>query len=260
MKITRCRTPLGTFYGRIDNDVIHLFEGDPFGDQRPIGEIPYENATLLCPCEPSKIIGVGINYAPHARELEFEIPQEPLIFLKPPSSLLNPGEAIQLPRESGQVEYEGELAVVIGRPAKDLSEENARSAIFGFTCFNDVTARDLQKKDVQFTRSKSFDTFSAVGPWIETDLNPDNVTLETWLNGERKQHANTQTMIRSVATLISFISQVMTLLPGDIIATGTPAGVGRLHPGDTVSVTIEKIGTLTNSVDRRLISETECIS
>ncbi len=212
------------------------------------GEVALAAVRLLAPCEPTKIVAVGINYRPHAKELAFEIPAEPLIFLKPPSAVIGPGEAIVIPAMSRQVDYEGELGAVIGRPAKDISEGEALAFVLGYTCVNDVTARDLQRKDVQFTRSKSFDTFAPLGPWIETGLDPDQLTVETRVNGELRQRAGTHEMIRSTAALISFASRVMTLLPGDVIATGTPSGVGPLATGDTVSVTISRIGTLTNKV------------
>lgn len=249
MKIVRCRSREGVRYGIVTQNRVELLEGEPYGGDHAIsGEVPLSDVTLLAPCEPGKIIAVGINYAPHAKELEFDIPKEPLIFLKPTSAVIGPDEAIVLPAMSEQVEYEGELAAVIGRHARNLSEDEALSVVFGYTCINDVTARDLQKRDVQFTRSKSFDTFAPIGPWIETELDPSNLAIETRLNDEVKQTSKTGRMIRTVQSLVSFISQIMTLHPGDVIATGTPAGVGRLAAGDTVSVIIENIGTLTNKV------------
>lgn len=249
MKIIRCRSSEGERYGILTQNKVELLESAPYSCDHVIsGEVPLSDVTLLAPCEPGKIIAVGINYAPHAKELQFDIPKEPLIFLKPSSAVIGPDESIVLPAMSAQVEYEGELAAVIGRQAKNLSEEEALAIVFGYTCINDVTARDLQKKDVQFTRSKSFDTFAPIGPWIETELDPADLAIETRVNGEIKQTSRTGRMIRSVQNLISFISRIMTLHPGDVIATGTPAGVGRLAPGDTVSVTIENIGTLTNKV------------
>ena len=206
------------------------------------------DVTFLAPCEPSKIVAVGINYTSHAKELDFQIPPVPLIFLKPPSAVIGPEENIVLPQMSQQVDYEGELAVIIGRETKDISEENALDAVFGYSCINDVTARDLQKKDVQFTRSKSFDTFAPMGPCIETELDPCQVDVKSYVNGEMRQNANTSAMIRSVPELISFISKIMTLFPGDVIATGTPAGVGPLQAGDRVSVEINAIGILSNGV------------
>jgi 2-keto-4-pentenoate hydratase/2-oxohepta-3-ene-1,7-dioic acid hydratase in catechol pathway len=248
VRIVRCESEAGIRYGILEGERVALFAGDPFGDRRPAGEVPLAAVRLLAPCEPTKIVAVGINYRPHAAELAFEIPAEPLLFLKPPSAVIGPEEAILLPAMSRQVDYEGELAAVIGRPAKNVPEGEALGYVLGYTCFNDVTARDLQKKDGQFTRAKSFDTFAPLGPWIETELDPDGVSIETRVNGELRQRAGTGEMIRSTAALVSFASRVMTLLPGDVLATGTPAGVGPLQAGDTVAVTISQIGTLTNKV------------
>lgn len=204
---------------------------------------------LLDPIRPSKIVCVGRNYREHAAELGNKIPDEPLLFLKPPSAIIYSGEAIVLPSASQQVEHEGELGVVIGRVARNIaSEEDPLSYVLGYTCVNDVTARDLQRKDVQFTRGKSFDTFCPVGPWIETDIDPGNVTVETRLNGELKQKGNTADMAFPVAFLIRYISEIMTLYPGDLIATGTPAGVSRMNHGDTVEVEVSGIGVLRNHV------------
>ncbi len=197
---------------------------------------------------PSKIVCVGRNYADHAKELGNETPAEPLIFLKPPSALNSPEGRIVLPPQSQRVEFEGELAIIISREAKNVSAGAWRDYVLGFACANDVTARDLQKKDVQFTRGKSFDTFCPIGPWIETDLDPAALRITTRVNGDVRQDANTRQMIFSCGVLLEFISGVMTLLPGDVILTGTPAGVGPLASGDTVEVEIEGIGTLRNVV------------
>ena len=204
---------------------------------------------LLEPLKPSKIVCVGRNYREHAAELGNKMPEEPLLFLKAPSAIISSGENIVLPDASQQVEHEGELGVVIGRVARKLAaNEDPLSYVRGYTCVNDVTARDLQRKDVQFTRGKSFDTFCPVGPWIETDIDPGNVTVETRVNGEVKQKGNTADMAFSVAFLIRYISEIMTLYPGDLIATGTPAGVSRLKSGDTVEVEVAGIGVLVNRV------------
>jgi len=204
---------------------------------------------ILEPIRPSKIVCVGRNYREHAAELGNKVPDEPLLFLKAPSAIISSGEEILLPGASQQVEHEGELGVVIGRIARNIpSNEDPLSYVLGYTCVNDVTARDLQRKDVQFTRGKSFDTFCPVGPWIETDIDPKNVTVETRLNGEVKQKGNTADMAFPVAFLISYISEIMTLYPGDLIATGTPAGVSRMKPGDTVEVEVAGIGVLRNQV------------
>ena len=197
---------------------------------------------------PTKIIAVGRNYAEHAKELGNEPPAEPIIFLKPPSAVLKPGGTIVRPRISERVDYEGELAIVIGREAKNVRASQWREVVRGFTCANDVTARDLQKKDVQFTRAKSFDTFCPLGPHIETELDPSRLRIQTRVNGVTKQDGNTEQMVFKCDFLIEFITQVMTLFPGDVILTGTPAGVGPLNAGDVVEVEIEGIGILRNGV------------
>ena len=204
---------------------------------------------ILEPVAPSKIVCVGRNYREHAAELGNKMPDEPLLFLKAPSAIISSGEEIVLPSASQQVEHEGELGVVIGRVARNIaSDEDPLSYVLGYTCVNDVTARDLQRKDVQFTRGKSFDTFCPVGPWIETEIDPQNVTVETRVNGEVKQKGNTADMAFPVAFLIRYISEIMTLYPGDLIATGTPAGVSRMKSGDTVEVEVSGIGVLRNRV------------
>ena len=197
---------------------------------------------------PTKIIAVGRNYAEHAKELGNEPPAEPIIFLKPPSAVLKPGGTIVRPPISERVDYEGELAIVIGREAKNVRASQWREVVRGFTCANDVTARDLQKKDVQFTRAKSFDTFCPLGPHIETELDPSRLRIQTRVNGVTKQDGNTEQMVFKCDFLIEFITQVMTLFPGDVILTGTPAGVGPLNAGDVVEVEIEGIGILRNGV------------
>jgi len=204
---------------------------------------------ILDPIRPSKIVCVGRNYREHAAELGNKMPDDPLLFLKAPSAIISSGGEIVLPGASQQVEHEGELGVVIGRIARNIgSEEDPLSYVMGYTCVNDVTARDLQRKDVQFTRGKSFDTFCPVGPWIETDVDPSHVGVETRLNGEVKQKGNTADMAFPVAFLIRYISEIMTLYPGDLIATGTPAGVSRMKHGDTVEVEVGGIGILRNEV------------
>ena len=205
-------------------------------------------ATLLVPVVPSKIVCVGRNYADHAKELGNEAPSEPILFLKPPSALLGAGGRIVRPAASQRVDFEGELAIVMGRPAKNVKARWWRRYVRGFTCANDVTARDLQKKDVQFTRGKSFDTFCPIGPCIEDDLDVADVRVMTRVNGEVRQDGRTSQMIFPPSFLIEFISSIMTLAPGDLILTGTPAGVGPLQPGETVEVEIEGIGVLRNVV------------
>ncbi|MFN2453880.1 MAG: fumarylacetoacetate hydrolase family protein [Pyrinomonadaceae bacterium] len=206
---------------------------------------------LLAPVSPTKIVCVGRNYKEHAAELGNPLPPEPLLFLKPPSSIIAPGEAIELPAQSDQVEHEGELAVVIGRMAKNLAESaDPLAYVFGYTICNDVTARDLQRRDVQFTRAKSFDTFCPVGPFIVTGIDASDLSLTTRVNASIKQQSRTSAMIFSVAEIVRYISRVMTLVPGDLIATGTPAGVSKLSDGDVVEIEIENIGVLRNPVRR----------
>ena len=214
------------------------------------------DATLLAPVEPSKIVCIGRNYRDHAAELGNKAPDEPLIFLKPPSSLLDPGGKIILPPSSSRVDHEGELGVVIGKTCRNLvSDDDVRPYILGYTCVNDVTARDLQKKDVQFTRGKGFDTFCPVGPIVTDEIDPwAGVAVQTRVNGDLRQDGNTRDFIFPLDVVIRFISQVMTLLPGDLIATGTPSGVGPLGNGDAVSVAIPGVGSLENHVARK----TEC--
>jgi 2-keto-4-pentenoate hydratase/2-oxohepta-3-ene-1,7-dioic acid hydratase in catechol pathway len=215
-----------------------------------IDEEPHSAAslTLVTPVEPSKIVAVGRNYAEHAKELGNEPPSEPIIFLKPPSALLPPNGTIVRPPQSQRVDFEGELVIVIGAVAKNVPRARWREVVLGFTCANDVTARDLQKKDVQFTRGKSFDTFLPLGPCIETELDPSALSLTTRVNGELRQDGNTRDMVFPCDFLVEFITSIMTLLPGDVILTGTPSGVGPLAASDTVEVTIEGIGSLRNAV------------
>ena len=206
-----------------------------------------EDVTLLPPSQPSKIVCVGLNYVKHAQELKMPLPDEPILFLKPPSAILAPGGQIVYPSSSIQVDYEGELAFVIGKRCRNVSADEAEKYILGYTCFNDVTARDLQRKDGQWTRAKSFDTFAPFGPWIGK-IDPSDADIKTRVNGKLVQDSNTSDLIFSVPRLVQFISSVMTLEPGDVIATGTPPGVGQLQKGDLVEVEIEGIGVLKNSV------------
>jgi 2-keto-4-pentenoate hydratase/2-oxohepta-3-ene-1,7-dioic acid hydratase in catechol pathway len=217
--------------------------------QQTTTSLPLSEVKLFAPVTPSKIVCVGRNYREHAAELGNKMPDEPLLFLKAPSALIASGDHIQLPAASQQVEHEGELGVVIGRTASKLTEdENPLDYVFGYTCVNDVTARDLQRKDVQFTRGKSFDTFCPVGPWIETELDPTSANVTTRLNSEIKQQGNTADMAFPVAFLIRYISEIMTLYPGDLIATGTPAGVSKMKDGDVVEVEVAGVGVLRNQV------------
>lgn len=222
------------------------FEDVPF--QHHDSPLDLGEVKLLAPVRPSKIVCVGRNYREHAAELGNKMPDEPLLFLKAPSAIIGPDDRIEMPSASQQVEHEGELGVIIGFTGRNISENDALAYVFGYTCVNDVTARDLQRKDVQFTRGKSFDTFCPVGPWIVTHLDPTNITVTTRVNGEVKQNGNTRDMAFDVAFLISYISAIMTLYPGDLIATGTPAGVSRMKHGDTVEVEVGGVGILRNQV------------
>jgi 2-keto-4-pentenoate hydratase/2-oxohepta-3-ene-1,7-dioic acid hydratase in catechol pathway len=238
-------------YGLLNGDSVQAIEGDPFSDPRPVGDRrPVESVRLLAPCVPSKIVAVGVNYKDHAAEFKHDLPKEPILFLKATSAVLDPGDAIRLPDSSKRVDFEAELGVVIGKKTRSIAPDEARGAILGYTCFNDVTARDLQKRDGQWARAKSFDTFAPFGPWIETDVDPGSLKIESRLNGERRQSASTSDLIFKVPELVSFISRVMTLLPGDLIATGTPAGVGPMQSGDVIEIVIEGIGRLSNPVNK----------
>jgi 2-keto-4-pentenoate hydratase/2-oxohepta-3-ene-1,7-dioic acid hydratase in catechol pathway len=236
-------------YGLIEGDAIYAVEGSIFGRFHQGEKIAtLTEVRLLAPCQPTKILAVGLNYRAHAAESGHDVPSEPLLFFKPPSSVIGPFAPIVYPILSQQVDYEGELAVVIGQWTRNVSPEKAYDFVLGYTCGNDVTARDLQRRDDQWTRAKGFDTFCPLGPYIVTDLDPGHLTIQTRVNGEIRQSTSTTDMVFSVAELISYVSQVMTLEPGDVILTGTPAGVGPLQPGDVVEVEIEGIGILRNPV------------
>jgi 2-keto-4-pentenoate hydratase/2-oxohepta-3-ene-1,7-dioic acid hydratase in catechol pathway len=236
--------------GVIEGNEVHEILGDLWGRRERAGRSwPLNSVKLLPPSTPSKIVCIGRNYLEHAKELNNEAPKEPLIFLKPPSSVIGPDEPIVLPGISKRVDYEGELAAIVGRRCRNpLPDEDVSQYILGYTCLNDVTARDIQRLDVQFTRGKGFDTFCPFGPAIETYLDLAGTTLETFVNGTRKQLGHTTEMIFSLDVIIRFIAQVMTLEPGDVIATGTPSGVGSLAVGDVVEVSISGVGTLRNPV------------
>ena len=226
-----------------------IFDSGRFDPETAVDFVPLSEARLLAPVQPSKIVCVGRNYREHAAELGNPMPTEPLLFLKAPSSLVGDGSAIELPAVSQRVEHEGELAVVIGRTCSRVSDaENPLDYVLGYTCLNDVTARDLQKRDVQFTRAKSFDTFCPVGPVVETELDPLDLQVETRVNGEVRQRGRTSVMAFPVPYLIRYVSHIMTLVPGDIISTGTPAGVGPLADGDVCEVEVEGVGVLRNTV------------
>jgi 2-keto-4-pentenoate hydratase/2-oxohepta-3-ene-1,7-dioic acid hydratase in catechol pathway len=239
-------------FGHVDSErpgEVRLLTQSPFDGGVPDGKVvPLAGQTLLPPTVPSKILGVGTNYRAHAAERGSPIPSEPLLFMKPPSALCAPGQPIVRPRGYERVDFEGELAVVIGRAAHRVRESEALSFVFGYTICNDVTVRDLQKKDGQFTRAKGFDTFCPVGPFIVSGPDPGDLGLKTRVNGELRQDSRTSDLIFSVARVLEVASRVMTLLPGDLITTGTPAGVGPLQPGDVVAVEIERLGVLENPV------------
>jgi 2-keto-4-pentenoate hydratase/2-oxohepta-3-ene-1,7-dioic acid hydratase in catechol pathway len=250
MKIYRYKHKGKITCGVLKEENLYPVEGSIFRKFNVKKEkIPISDVTLLPPVIPSKIVAIGANYKNHVREMGRQIPEEPLIFLKPPSSLVGPNDIIVYPKMSKRVDYEGELALVIKKRARLLGDgESAEDYILGYTCFNDVTARDLQMKDVQFTRAKSFDTFAAVGPCIATDVEPEGLRLKTFLNGKLKQSSTLKNLIFPVPFIVRYISRIMTLEPGDIITTGTPAGVGPMSPGDRVDIQIEGIGTLSNTV------------
>ena len=249
MRLVRFLARTKPAWGVVNGDELLELDGDFFTPFKTLkaGHV-FSQVKLLPPCNPSKVVAVGLNYRDHAHELGFEIPEEPVIFLKPATTIIGPGESVICPRTSSRVDYEAELGVVVKDRTRDISPEEAPDHILGYTCANDVTARDLQKKDGQWTRAKSFDTFCPVGPWIETDLDPGNLLIQSYLNGERRQSSRTSQLIFSVHELVSFISGIMTLEPGDLIITGTPAGIGPMKPGDEIEVRIEGIGSLKNIV------------
>ena len=269
MRIARFTTGEEPQYGVVTGDVDELgipaddakivaLAGDPLyvGVQLTDTDLTLADVRLLAPVIPrSKVIGIGKNYAAHAAEMGGDVPAEPLMFLKPNTSVVGPGDPVFYPRQSSEVHYEGELAVVIGRICRDVPPEQATDVIFGYTIANDVTARDLQKKDGQWSRAKGFDSFCPLGPWIETDLDPqafaDGVRIQTHLNGDLVQDGSTKDLIFDIPTLVAHITSVMTLLPGDVILTGTPEGIGPMQPGDEVEVSIDGLGALTNTVVNR---------
>jgi len=260
VRIARYTTGQDPTYGIVSEDddgraVLAEVQGDPL--YQPITytgvQVPLDDVRLLAPVIPrSKVIGIGKNYADHVLEMGgSEAPAEPLMFLKPNTSVVGPGDPIVLPRQSANVHYEGELAVVIGRICKDVPRERVGEVVFGYTCANDVTARDLQSSDGQWARAKGFDTFCPLGPWIETALDPADLALTTRLDGRAVQDSRTSNLVHDVATIVAYVSAAFTLLPGDVILTGTPSGVGRLDAGQRVEVEIEGIGTLANPVVSR---------
>ena len=250
MKIVRIRLAAEEIaYGAVEPEGIRVHQGTPFVAWEPTETlVSFEEARLLAPVFPTKVIGVGRNYAEHAAERGVEVPAEPVIFLKPATAVVGPGAAVVIPPEAEEVHHEAELAVVVGRVARRVAAEDAGGYILGYTAANDITARDLQRRDGQWGRAKGFDTFCPLGPAIETELDPSGLSISCLVNDEIRQQGNTADMVFGVAELLAFISRVMTLLPGDVILTGTPAGIGPVRPGDRMSVEIERIGVLGNPV------------
>lgn len=235
--------------GIVEEDIVWEIEDFFTGKLKKTGKSYFlKELTLLAPCLPSKIVAVGLNYIDHIKEMEDEKPKEPILFLKPPSTIIASGEEIKYPSSSKQVDYEAELAVVIAKKCQNIAFEDAFDYILGYTCANDVTARDLQKKDGQWTRAKSFDTFLPLGPFINTDIDSSQVAIRSFLNGELKQNGNSKDLIFSVPELLAYISKIMTLNVGDVVITGTPVGVGSMLPGDIIEIEIDGIGKITNKV------------
>jgi 2-keto-4-pentenoate hydratase/2-oxohepta-3-ene-1,7-dioic acid hydratase in catechol pathway len=252
VRIARFSLEGNVAFGVLEGDALDVIKGHPFADfERSGQQIPLEKVRLLSPVLPNKVVAIGRNYSEHARELGNTVPDTPVVFFKPSTSVVGPGDPVVYPGFSAEVHHEAELAVVIGRMCKEVPRERVRDVILGYTCANDVTARDVQRAEEQWARAKGFDTSCPLGPWVETDLDPSDVAVQCTVNGEQRQLGRTSEMIRSVEDLVVHISEAMTLLPGDVILTGTPAGVGPVNVGDEVAVTIEGIGTLTNKVIKR---------
>ncbi|GAB4276037.1 MAG: fumarylacetoacetate hydrolase family protein [Coriobacteriia bacterium] len=248
MRIVRVFHDDDVRYGLADESTVTLITDEPFAQWEPEGELPLSDARLMPPVTATKIVCVGLNYHDHAEELGMAVPDEPVLFLKPPTAINGPGGLIHVPDRVETVDYEAELAVVIGRRTHKVGTAEAEKHVLGYMCANDVTARDLQVEGGQWTLAKCWDGFCPVGPWIQTDVDVSDVAVETYVNGELRQSGRTSDMIFAVPELVSYVSHVMTLLPGDIILTGTPAGVGPMRPGDVVEVRIEGIGSLVNEV------------
>ncbi|MFD7893850.1 fumarylacetoacetate hydrolase family protein [Streptomyces sp. NPDC059743] len=259
MRIARFSIDGNVAFGAVEGEgsdpaglVLDIIKGIPYADFELSGtKVPLSKVRLLPPVIGNKILGIGRNYADHAKEMGNAVPEVPVVFLKPTTALIGTGDAIEYPTFSDEVHYEAELAVVIGRMCREVPRERVKDVIFGYTCANDITARDAQRAENQWSRAKGFDTSCPLGPWVETDLDPSDLTIQCTVNGEQRQLGRTSDMIRSIEDMIVHITEAMTLLPGDVILTGTPAGVGPLGVGDEVAVTIEGIGTLTNKVIKR---------
>jgi 2-keto-4-pentenoate hydratase/2-oxohepta-3-ene-1,7-dioic acid hydratase in catechol pathway len=250
-RIYRIRNGMGGRYAVERNGNLFWLEGNVFADYQPGEVVAEKGLRFMAPVTPSKIVAIGLNYKDHAAEMNKPLPAEPLMFIKPSTSVIGPEEPIRVPTGLGEIHYESELAVVIGRTATRVKAAQAHEYVLGLTCLNDVTARDLQRKDVQYTRAKGFDTFGPIGPCIAVGLDSTALSIEGWVNGEKKQSSNTNQLIFPVDQLIEFVTGVMTLNPGDVITTGTPSGVGPLQAGDRMMVKIEGIGTLSNPVVER---------
>ncbi len=254
MKVLRFRHDGVPHFGVVDGDTISLLAGDPFHDGIELTDerVPLAEAHLMAPVQPTKVVCVGMNYAEHAAEMHHEGPKTPLIFLKPPTAVIGPGDPIVIPPVDGRIVHEGELAVVIGTLAHRVREEDWKEVVFGFTIANDVSARDVMFADGQWARAKGFDTFCPVGPWIETDFDPfEKHEITTTVDGEVRRHGFTSDMTHKLPEIIAFVSNAFTLYPGDIICTGTPAGLGGFTDGQTVEITIDGIGTLSNPAHNR---------
>lgn len=254
MKYVRIRLNGEAAWGVLQGEQIAVLDQAPYASGKPTGKtISLAGAELLAPCAPTKVVAVGKNYHDHIKEFDAQVPERPILFIKPTTSIIGPNQPIQLPDTSlsQRVDFEGELALVISRQATKIKASEASQFILGYTILNDVTARDIQKLDGQWTRAKGFDTFCPIGPYLSDEVSPDNLQLTTTVNGHVRQHESTAQLIWSIGELLAFITQGMTLLPGDVVTTGTPAGVGPLSDGDVVAITIEGLGTLSNPVTAR---------
>jgi 2-keto-4-pentenoate hydratase/2-oxohepta-3-ene-1,7-dioic acid hydratase in catechol pathway len=245
-RIYRVRSGMGGRYAIERGGNFFWLEGDLFGDFRAGAEISDQGLQFVAPVQPSKIMAIGLNYKDHAAEMKKPLPAEPLVFMKPASAVVGPDHPVAVPAWAGRVDHEAEMAIVIGRRASRVPVAQALDYVLGVTCLNDVTARDLQVKDVQYTRAKGFDTFAPIGPCIAVNLNPSKLAVEGWVNGDKRQSSNTEQLIFPVPELVAFVTRFCTLEPGDIITTGTPSGVGPLKPGDRVMVKVEGVGALSN--------------